>query len=86
MMAANRTLKRPGTRTSMNPQPDHCHLLHFRFWAGVRNISLDLVNALFMHVLADRTSSGEKPDGLRAVTGYQTAALQVVKQVDCTRE
>ncbi|MGZ3626954.1 MAG: hypothetical protein ACXVDN_04685 [Ktedonobacteraceae bacterium] len=41
---------------------------------------------LLTQVLADCTSSGEKPDGLRAVTGYQTAVTAVVSRVDCTRE
>jgi len=44
------------------------------------------VNALVSQVLIDRVDSGEKPDGLREVTVYQTSALQVVKQVVYTRE
>jgi hypothetical protein len=47
---------------------------------------MNLVNALISQVLTDHVNSGAKPDGLRAVPGYQTAALQVVKQVVPMRE
>jgi hypothetical protein len=41
---------------------------------------------LISQVLTDHVNSGAKPDGLRAVTLYQTVALQVVKQVVHMRE